>query len=496
MANFCNIRLNAKQILITYCAINALIYIDRGALSAVIPFLQGHKHGGLNLSSSLAGTLGSSFILGYMVTAPMFAHYSQKYHPEYLMCIGLTIWSVAVLMTGFSESYIFLLISRTLTGIGEASFVCLAPPVIMDIAPQDKKNLWIGLFYVANVLGYALGFVFGNEIAHALDGWKYPFFFEFILMTPFLILSLINFKDPKLYAQGEDGNVHLLSQFKILVKNPVFVNLTLGNSAYTFTITAISFWGPTYIENNFKVSSTTATSSLGGITIIVGILGTYLGSLLIDKKMKNFINNDSIQQTTKDSIKTEKCCLISFQVCTLAFIISVTGVLINYLSTFLLGLALGEFILFLSISPVSISLMTSIPSNLRGQGNAVSLFFSYALGGFPAPSLIGIFFDVLSKTWGMTIAAAWLIWASLFWFLAWRIARSYKGPNNYQWKDACISIKSLAIQDNLSVNSENPIQQLVIGKDIPEITSNATSFKTACLDPQSVSSKSAYYDAE
>lgn len=427
MANFFTVRLNARQILIIYCAINALIYIDRGALSAVIPFLQSRKYEGLNLSSSLAGTLGSSFILGYMVTAPLFAYYSQKYHPEYLMCFGLTIWSVAVLMTGFSDSYVLLLISRTLTGIGEASFVCLAPPVIMDVAPQDKKNLWIGLFYVANVLGYALGFIFGNEIAHALGAWRYPFFFEFILMIPFLILSLMNFKDPKLYAQGEEGSLHMLNQFKTLLKNPVFVNLTLGNSAYTFTITAISFWvinkkGPTYIEKNFKVSSTTATSSLGGITIVVGILGTYLGSLLIDKKMKNFTNNDSIQLLTRDSIKTEKCCLISFQVCTIAFIISVTGVLVNYLSSFLLGLALGELILFLSISPVSISLMTSIPPNLRGQGNAVSLFFSYALGGFPAPSFIGILFDYSSKTWGMTIATAWLIWAILFWFLAWRIS--------------------------------------------------------------------------
>lgn len=207
--------------------------------------LQSSSHGGLGLSSFLTGTLGSSFILGYMLTAPIFAHSSQSYHPEYLMCIGLFIWTAAVLLTGFSRSYLMLLIARSLTGIGEASFVCLAPPVILDIAPIEKKNIWIGIFYVANVLGYALGFVYGAQISLWLGAWYYPFYIEGVVMAPFLFASFFNEKDPKLYAKSENGGeINFCEQLKILLANPVFLTLTLGFAAYTFTITAISFWVP------------------------------------------------------------------------------------------------------------------------------------------------------------------------------------------------------------------------------------------------------------
>ena len=243
MVNLSLFKLSPRSILIIFSSINILIYLDRGALSSLVTDLQSNSNGGLGLSSFLTGTLGSCFILGYMITAPIFAHGAQSYHPEYLMCLGLAIWIGSVLLTGFSRNYPMLLIARSLTGIGEASFVCLAPPVILDIAPAKQKNAWIGLFYVANVLGYALGFVYGSQVAILFGAWYYPFYLEGIAMTPFLLASLFNYKDPKLYAKSETGGeINFCDQFKILIKNPVFVNLTLGFAAYTFTITEVSFW--------------------------------------------------------------------------------------------------------------------------------------------------------------------------------------------------------------------------------------------------------------
>ena len=243
MVNFSIYKLSPFTVLVLFSIINGLIYLDRGAFAAVVPILQSDSHGGLNLSSFIAGTLGSSFILGYMVTAPGFAHYAQFYHPEFLMCIGLGIWTCAVIMTGLSRVYEMLLIARCLTGVGEASFICLAPPVILGSAPVGKGNLWIGIFYVATVLGYALGFVYGAQVSNLFGAWFYPFFIEAIAMLPFILLFLFNYKDPNLYAKSETGDkLKLTKQFKLLAQNPVFVFLTLGYAAYTFTITAISFW--------------------------------------------------------------------------------------------------------------------------------------------------------------------------------------------------------------------------------------------------------------
>ena len=222
MVNFSIYKLSPRTALILFSTINALVYIDRGAFSAVVPILQSNSHGGLNLNSVLAGTLGSSFILGYMITAPFFAHFAQFYHPEFLMCIWLAVWTCAVLATGLSTGYEMLLIARCFTGVGEASFICLAPPVILDTAPVEKKNIWIGIFYVAAVLGTAIGFIYGAEISALFGAWNYPFLIEVVLMLPLLIIFFFNYKDPKLYAKTDTGEeLKILKQFKLLVKNPV-----------------------------------------------------------------------------------------------------------------------------------------------------------------------------------------------------------------------------------------------------------------------------------
>lgn len=243
MAKYLILHLSPLKILILYISIGLLIYIDRGVLSSAVPVLKSHSQGGLGLNSFLAGTLGSAFLLGYMITAPIFAHLAQFYHPEYLMCVGLGIWCGSVVMTGLSTDYAMIVVARSLTGIGEASFICLAPPVIIDIAPEGRKNLWIGLFFIGNVLGNAFGFVFGEVMTNLFGAWYYAFFIESLIMLPLLLASLFNYKDPKFYAKAStETGLTILKQVQILFENPVFTNLTLGYAAYSFTISSVSFW--------------------------------------------------------------------------------------------------------------------------------------------------------------------------------------------------------------------------------------------------------------
>ena len=40
------------------------------------------------------------------------------------------------------------------------------------------------------------------------------------------------------------------------------------------------------------------------------------------------------------------------------------------------------------------AVMNSVPTELRGQANAVTVFFMHFLGDFPSPYIIGWIFDV------------------------------------------------------------------------------------------------------
>jgi hypothetical protein len=45
---------------------------------------------------------------------------------------------------------------------GEAAFLVLAPPFIDRVAPDDKKGLWLSLFYATIPFGMAIGFGLGG----------------------------------------------------------------------------------------------------------------------------------------------------------------------------------------------------------------------------------------------------------------------------------------------------------------------------------------------
>lgn len=237
-------RLSPLATLVLYTYIANLLFMDRGVLSAEIYRIKSNKGAGLGINSFEAGAIGSSFIAGFLVFGPIFARLSQSFHSEYLMSIGLLIWCGAIFATAISRTFIFLLLSRAVTGIGEASFLCLATPCLMEIAPANKKNSWIGVFFTVQVVGFALGQNYGSAISNLLGDWYYPFIFEPFAMIPAVLLLLIVYKDPRFVMKPENtGNTESFPmQFKIIMSNPVFIMTVLGVSAFTFTLAGYAFW--------------------------------------------------------------------------------------------------------------------------------------------------------------------------------------------------------------------------------------------------------------
>ena len=256
--NWGYVKLSPKLMLAYFTVTNLFIYLDRGALSAVVSDLKDSS--GLGISSSEAGLLGSIFMLGYIAASPIYAHLAQYAHPLFLMTTGMAIWSMATLLAGLARSYWLLLIARALTGIGEASFVSLAPPFIMDISPKDLKSIWLGIFSLSISLGGSFGFIYGNITSNFLGGWYWPFIIESIAILPFVILGFLLYKDPAFLVQSEKVESKLLNdieeelpnkstekipfhiQIVQLLKNKIFLLLVLGYSSAAFSLGGFAFW--------------------------------------------------------------------------------------------------------------------------------------------------------------------------------------------------------------------------------------------------------------
>jgi hypothetical protein len=92
------------------------------------------------------------------------------YPPFRLVGGGMLIWCIAVACSGLAVDFWSLLVARSLTGIGEASFLVMAAPLIDFYAPKKKRTTWLAMFYSAIMMGYAGGAVVGSVITGSQVG--------------------------------------------------------------------------------------------------------------------------------------------------------------------------------------------------------------------------------------------------------------------------------------------------------------------------------------
>ena len=74
-----------------------------------------------------------------MIGAPLFAHLSQFFNPLWLVLSGMSLFTVACFIAGFSQGFVMIFIARMMSGVGDAGLVAIAP-VIFKTSPQRAKT--------------------------------------------------------------------------------------------------------------------------------------------------------------------------------------------------------------------------------------------------------------------------------------------------------------------------------------------------------------------
>jgi len=258
------------------------------------------------------GSLSSAFVLGYAMSGLLFANLVHRFAPFKVMSVGLLIWVTAIFLSGVSPHYWTLLISRGLSGVGEASFQCVVPPFIDDTAPPAQRSLWLALFFMAIPVGTALGFVWGGILAPHV-GWRNAFLMEVPILLPLAILvyflpfhpatqkrvqksehgaeeALLSASnetfDSPMPAAEDAPKPSVLDEMKVVLSSPAYVFLSLGYGAYTFVLGGLAAFGPLFFYYLGLFSSSKTASVTFGILIAgAGLIATPLGGWLVDKRL-------------------------------------------------------------------------------------------------------------------------------------------------------------------------------------------------------------------
>ncbi|KAG6614491.1 Major Facilitator Superfamily (MFS) [Phytophthora cinnamomi] len=120
------------------------------------------------------GLLSSAFIIGHSVLSIVFGYFALSHRPFRIIALGTSIWIVAIVICAISEhvnSYALLIVGRVLSGAGEASFQCVAPPFIDRHAPSERASLYVGIYLASVFVGEAIGFVYGSAFADSSLTW-------------------------------------------------------------------------------------------------------------------------------------------------------------------------------------------------------------------------------------------------------------------------------------------------------------------------------------
>jgi predicted MFS family arabinose efflux permease len=389
-------------------AINLVNYLDRYVVSAIAPSLKA----AMALNDTQLGWLMPAFLLVYMVAAPAFGSWGDRGSRTRPMAIGVLVWSLATFLSGFAQSYPQLLAGRAVVGIGEAAYVAIAPALLADCFPIERRSRVLATLNMAIYVGTALGYIVGGQVS-ANFGWRAAFF---VGGVPGLLLALAVLRLPDPPRGAHDPAAAAASQpsrsagpldiYLGLVRRWPFMVVVLGYAAYTFALGGLAFWMPSFLERVRHVPLDKATTGFGEIVIVTGLLGTFAGGWLGDHLLR-YSRQAYLWFSGVTTLLAVPCAL-------LALVAPAPAV-------YYPAIILAELLLFMSTGPINAAIVNIAAPFERASAVALSMFAIHLLGDVPSPVIIGRVSDLSSLGEAVLIVPAAIAVSGCIWLLAARV---------------------------------------------------------------------------
>ncbi len=344
------------------------------------------------------GFLPTAFLLSYMLAAPLFGWLSDRLNRWWIISGGVILWSLASGASGLAMTYLMLLLTRLLIGVGEAAYGPAAPTVIADLFPVERRGSVLSFFYAAIPVGSALGFILGGSLAEQFD-WRMGFY---VSVPPGILLGLVCLliRDPRRSAPGalvDHTATRGLREYAALSRIPSYTINTLAMAAMVFALGAVAFWMPDYVFKfrredlppGVEPSLGRVTTYFGGITVLAGLTATLFGGWLGDKLRSRWSGS--------------------------YFLVSGIGMLLGT-PLFLLVLVtpfpaawglifLTEFCLLLNTGPANAVLANVTQPAIRASAFAINIFLIHLLGDAVSPPMVGRISDLAGGNMNVGFAA-------------------------------------------------------------------------------------------
>jgi MFS family permease len=372
--------------------INLMNYLDRWVFALVLRLIQtdpvfcapGHPQQ-FCINDFQIGLLGSSFLFVYAVGALPLGLLADRIKRKDVIAAGVALWSLATVLTAFATSFIGLMATRALLGIGEASYNPAGISLLSSYFPRERRAQVLSRWGAGALVGFALGIVVGSLVAQITHQWRLAFLF---VGPPGLIFAFLMWKAREPSRRAEDeaagasgdhprltsslgtilGQIKQLLRIRTLVICIVVQALGLFVLAPSASFIAVLLQRPPY---NLTLPQT------GGAVLLLAaasVAGTLLGGYLADWLCKRYVGGRLIAAG------------LGFLCAAPCFVISLlTHRVVGFLPFFILS----GVLLNIYAGPLNATLQDVVPPAMRATAVALAFMLAHLFGDLSAPSLVG-----------------------------------------------------------------------------------------------------------
>ncbi|RKY93628.1 MAG: MFS transporter [Ignavibacteriae bacterium] len=252
------------------------VFVDLLGFGILIPILPSFAKLELLVDEAAIGVVIAVYSFVQFLFNPILGKLSDRYGRKPVIVISLLINAIGYIIFAFTTSYIILLVSRIVAGIGGSS-IAVAQAYIADVTTKENRAKGMGIIGAA----FGLGFVFGPLIGGFLSSYGYMItgFGSASFSILAFILTLILLPESNLNreaATGRERKLFDLDAFRKVFAKPerailigLFFVLTFSfaNIYGTFALLGLEIYGFTDLQNGYMFGIIGLTSAIvqGGL---------------------------------------------------------------------------------------------------------------------------------------------------------------------------------------------------------------------------------------
>jgi len=261
------------------------VFIDLLGFGILIPILPSFAIKELGVDEAAVGIALALYSFIQFIFNPILGRLSDKHGRKPVIVMCLLINAMGYVIFAFTSSYLILLVSRVVAGVGGSS-IAVAQAYIADVTTKENRSKGMGLIGSA----FGLGFVFGPLIGGFLSKLGYmetglgAASFSFIAFIVTMILLPESHLDRSEFVESKRKILNIdaiLKAFKnpnlaILISLFFILTFSFANIYGTFALLGLQVYGFTDLQNGYMFGIIGFSSAIvqGGL---IGPLTKFLG---------------------------------------------------------------------------------------------------------------------------------------------------------------------------------------------------------------------------